>query len=170
MENSKKEKTTFILFTAVTLCFALLFLVCFIALALTRYPSPDTLSYEACTFVKYQDKNLTKSEEYSVYVEEYDEPLKIDTVVYSKVSKEALSKLEAGDTVTISLVKKNFLFLCAMSYNETSILSYEDYVAEHNATNRVGMIVTACLTLALFCPLVINLVYYIKTGRNLPKI
>lgn len=115
------------------------------------YPDKNSLAYEECTFIKceyieYFYSKHGKRKYYNVYVEEYDKPLQTDDLVYKRINKNALAELKGGDSVKVSLSEeKDFFEIYSMSCDGVSILSYEDYLAEHERNNRVGAVVLPAL-------------------------
>ena len=143
-------------------------------LSIEEYPSEDSLVYEECTFIKYEFKETkyrktSTMKYYYLYVEEYVEPLIIDNIVFGETNEEALQSLMGGDKVVVSLFEdEGKLYLYSVSHNQSDILSYEAYFAEHNSNDNLGVVVCSvllCMSLALF---IAEVCYYKKNGKCLP--
>ena len=154
---------------AFSLC-AGLFLWGFFSLLVTDYPPQDELVYEECTFIRSERDASARSVRFNIYVEEYEMPLEIDNVVIDKADREALSRLKAGDKITVSRRDgKNNHDLYAMSHGETRILTYEDYLSEHEENNATGLGLTAVMSILSVFILIVAAVHYKLTGRTLPS-
>ena len=166
----KKEKIPFIIFIMITLAFFGFSLFSFVNLTLiNKYPSVDELYYEQCTYVNSEYVSVGRGyHNYYIYVEEYNEPLKIDNIVVNKTHEELLFSLNEGDIISVSIVDNNKLNLFSISFNGEYILSYEDYLDEHNGNNIVGIVVTAVISCIALGILVFGSIYYKKTGECLP--
>ena len=165
------NKKRFIIHICFFSFFLLLFIGCFIGLATIRsYPSKDKLTYENCTFLRYELKRSVgvksgTTAKYLVYVEEYNKPLEIDNIVIKKANKEALQSLEEKDVIQISRRDYN---LYSASVGDTYILRYEDYLYCHNTNNLIGYIVVSSLILICSGMLVADIIVYKKTGETMP--
>ena len=166
----KKQKIAFIVFIAITLAFLAFSLFCFVNLTLIdKYPSSEELTYEQCTYIKSEYVSVGRGyHNYYIYVEEYNEPLKIDNIVINRTNEELLFSLNKGDTIIVSIYDNGKLDLFSVSYNNDYILSYEDYLTEHNGNNTVGKISTAVMSCIALGFLVGESIYYKKTGECLP--
>ena len=81
----------------------------------------------------------------------------------------ALMELEAGDTIVVSHYEgKRSFNLYFMAHGEKTILAYEDYLAEHEGNNTIGICVTVVFSLSSIALLIANTIHYKKTGRPLP--
>ena len=152
----KKQKEAFIVFVIRTLAFLAFSLFCLINLTpmLDKYPSKDELKYEECTYIKYEYVTWGyRASQYYIYVEEYNKPLKIDNIVVNKTNEELLFSLISGETITVSIEDDSKFYLFSVSYNGKYILSYEDFLSEHNSNNIVGIIVIVVM-------LIISCVYF----------
>ena len=118
------------------------------------YPASEELVYEECTFVRYEISKTRNSKIYRVYLEEYEEPVRIDKIVSkslnSTVDTGILYGLREGDKVTVSVDEDGDLY--AMAYGESYILSYEDFLSAHESNHTLAMIVLPvfmCLSAAI---------------------
>ncbi len=151
----------------VLLGLSIFFFDTFINYQTSDYSPENELVYEECTFVEFKHTEEPRSRGayahyYYVYVEEYDMPLGIDSVVFDKVNQEVLSELKPGDKVTVSIVGMD---LCSISYNEDSILSYDDFLSdrkESKVIESVGSFALSCICFGLGVAIII---YYKKTGK-----
>lgn len=165
-----KEKRNHIIISFIALSAASLFLCAFFALLFAEpYPAADALVYEECTFVKYEQRKSRAGKTYYVSVKEYFDPLKIDNIVSSSASEERLKSLENGDKIKVSIRKtENGNDLYYMSSGQTSILTYEDYLAEHSGNTNVGYIILPIFSLVSMAFFTAETVYYKKYGFCLP--
>ena len=166
----KKQRGAFIGFVVITLAFLSFSLFCLVNLTLIdKYPSKGELKYEECTYVNYEYVSVGKgNHNYYIYVEEYDEPLKIDNIVINKTNNEILFSLNPGDIIIVSIEDYSGFDLYSISYNGKYILSYEDFLFEHNSNNTVGIITTSIMALVSLAFLIGGIIYYKKTGECLP--
>ena len=164
------EKIKHIIISVIMLSAAALFTWAFISLLLIEpYPPADQLVYEECTFVKCERKTSSRSVVYRVHVKEYAEPLEIDNIVSSSASEAGLLSLKNGDKIKVSIRKtENGNDLYYMSSGQTSVLTYEDYLAEHRGNMTVGYIILPILSLGPLALLIAETVYYKKYGFCLP--
>lgn len=165
-----EQPIQFVLISFLFLLLAGLFIWGFFALMFAeKYPPADSLVYETCTVVEYELVSTAKSSHYSIYVEEYEKPLEIDNIVMNVIDREALLELEAGDTIVVSHYEgKRSFNLYTLSHADKTILAYEDYLAEHEGNNTIGIWVTGVLSLSSIALLIANTIHYKKTGRPLP--
>ena len=166
----KKQKGAFIGFVIITLAFLTFSLFCLINLTLLdKYPSKDELKYEECTYIKYEYVSSGNREhQYYIYVEEYNDPLKIDNIVINKTNEELLFSLNSGETIIVSIEDDSEFYLFSISYNSKYILSYEDFLSEHDSNNVIGIIVTSIMASISLAFLIGGSIYYKKTGECLP--
>ena len=165
------EKRNHIIISFIALAATVLFTWVFISLLSEEpYPAADALVYEECTFVKYErNKTYQSSAVYYVYVKEYFDPLEIDNIVSSSASEAGLLSLENGDKIKVSIRKtENGNDLYYMSSGQTSVLTYENYLAEHRGNMTVGYIILPILSLGSLALLIAETVYYKKYGFCLP--
>ena len=94
---------------------------------------------------------------------EYAKPLQIDNLVFDQANRRVLNDLKQGDQITVLLDKKQNVI--SMEYQGRYVLTYEDYAAEHENNNTVGVIVTLILSCASWGLIIFLIVHYIKTGR-----
>ena len=160
------EKIKHIIISVIMLSAAALFTWAFISLLLIEpYPPADQLVYEECTFVKCERKTPSRSVVYRVHVKEYAEPLEIDNIVSSSASEAGLLSLKNGDKIKVSIRKtENGNDLYYMSSGQTSVLTYEDYLAEHRGNMTVGYIILPILSLFSFTLVGLETVRYKKLG------
>lgn len=149
----------------------MLFLVSLIYFMIDDPPPAETLVYENCTFVKYefeQKKGARGSvyNHYYIYVEEYEEPLEIDEMVFQSIKESELLSLRSGDKITVSISDKAYLY--SLFYGDDYIWSYEDYLIVHKDNDKVGFIVASMLSCLGFVPFIIGIIHYKKTGEILP--
>ena len=134
------------------------------------YPSPEDIVYEECTFERYEIRKHKSGRSYLVYLEEYEEALKIDSIVSKHVNKTVLGGLRAGDTVTVSYDEDGDVY--SMARGDSYILSYEDFLSAHEINYRYGMmflLILMCLTAALivgYCVLWKKTGVYFKIKRS----
>ena len=166
----KKQKGAFIGFVIITITFLTFSLFCLINLTLLdKYPSKGELKYEECTYIKYEYVSSGNREhQYYIYVEEYNDPLKIDNIVINKTNEELLFSLNSGETIIVSIEDDSEFYLFSIYYNSKYILSYEDFLSEHNSNNVVGIIVTSIMASISLAFLIGGSIYYKKTGECLP--
>jgi flagellar basal body-associated protein FliL len=122
---------------------------CFSMIVTTEYAEPDTLVYEECTFVEAKRARSGKSgTRYDIYVEEYEEPLKIYSVTLRAIERSDLLSIEKGELIKVSLKEsgKKYHAIVAMYCGDKCILDYKDYLREHEENDTLGCIV---------CPLMI---------------
>ena len=160
------SKTSFIISSIAILLFMGLMLFFLIGILCEQYPSEDALTFQECTFMKWEKKTAYRNVRYFVYVEEYEAPLEIDNIVLREVNKDVLSQLKQGDKVTVSISEsKNKWKIYAFSYQGISILSFEDYLSRHKLNDRIGTILCSAIAIALLGGFVANIVYYRKNGN-----
>ena len=164
-ERAKASKGEFIVSTVFFSIFFVLFAVIYIGMLSGGgdYPSPEDIVYEECTFLRYEMKKTRHARTYWVELEEYEEALKIDSIVSKHVNKGVLEDLQAGDGVTVSIDEDGNMY--AMAHGDSYILSYENYLSAHEINYRYGMIflpILMCLTAAL---IVGYCVLWKKTGE-----
>ena len=163
------EKSALVINCVIFLALAILFGTCFVVLAGTTY-SEDRYTEQICTFsecdyVVHERGGARGTEYYDVYVQEYEKPLQIDQIVFDQVNKSVLFDLKEGDQITVLLDQKNHVI--SMAHDGQYVLTYEDYVAEHESNNTVGVFATLILC-GMCLGLVIFLIFrYKKTGRVL---
>ena len=161
------SKTTFIVSSIAIVIVTILLLFLWMGILMERYSAQEELTYEDCTFIKYERKASAKSVRYLIYVEEYEVPLEIDGIVIRLVNKNVLSLLEAGDKVTVSLYEsKNKWGVYAMSHEGTSVLSYDDYVRRHKDNDRTGLVFLPVAMAAFIGGFIVNVHQYRNKGRN----
>ena len=165
-----KQSARFVATNMLFLLLAGLFIWGFFALMFAeKYPPADSLVYETCTVVEYELVSTAKSSHYSIYVEEYEKPLEIDSIVIKSIDRDALQKVKAGDTVMVSKAEgKRSLNLYSLSHGDTVILAYEDYLTAHDGNNSVGVAVTGIMSLLQISLLIANVIHYKETGQCLP--
>lgn len=162
---AKASKGEFIASTVFFSIFFVLFAVIYIGMLFGGgdYPSPEDIVYEECTFERYEIRKHKSGRSYLVYLEEYEEALKIDNIVSRHVNKGVLEDLQAGDGVTVCIDEDGKLY--AMAHGESYILSYEDYLSAHESNHgfaMIGLPVFMCLYAAL---VIGNCVFWKKTGK-----
>ena len=162
-----KQPVQFVFVSLLFLALAGLFIWAFVNMAfLGSYPPAESLELEECTVVEYELITASKSSYYFIYVEEYEKPLEIGNVTKNVINREVLLELEAGDTIVVSYYEgKRSLNLYSLAHGEKTILAYEDYLAEHEGNNTVGIWVTGALSLASIALLIVNTLRYKKTGE-----
>ncbi len=170
MIHYQKQTKPFIIQVVILMSVVLLFLALLLNMIFTnRYPQITDLQYENCTFISYEYKSVGRATyQYYIYVEEYQEPFKIDNIVQSKVNDSLLQSIRCGDTVTISIEDMDNLCLYEMSIDEKLVLSYDDYLLMHENNMRVGIQFSAIVVAISFVFLVVAIIYYKKTGNCLP--
>ena len=163
----KKQKIKFIgitIFYMILLIFSLLFIVQLILV--NSYPDKNELKYEQYTYVNHEYVSMGKGYyEYHIYVEEHDEPLKIDRSVEDKINEELLLLLKKGDVITVCVYDKKDLDLFLLMYNDADILSYNDYLSEHKRNNNAGIVMFSLISLVCIIYLIKGSIYYKKTGE-----
>ena len=163
----KKQKIKFIgitIFYILLLIFSLLFIVQLIFV--NSYPDKNELKYEQYTYVNHEYVSMGKGYyEYHIYVEEHDEPLKIDKFVEDKVDEELLVLLKKGDVITVCVYDKKDLDLFLLMYNDSDILSYNDYLSEHKKNNNAGIVMFSFISLVCIIYLIKGSINYKKTGK-----
>lgn len=160
------SKTTFIVSSIAILLFAFFLMFLLVGILCEQYPSEDALTFQECTFMKWEKKTAYRYVRYFVYVEEYEAPLEIDNIVLCKVNKDILSQLKQGDKVTVSISEaKNKWKVHAISYQGTPILAFEDYIVQHKRNDRIGTVICSVLSIAFLGGFVANIVYYRKNGN-----
>ena len=166
----EKQPVQFVFVSLLFLALAGLFIWAFVNMAfLGSYPPAESLELEECTVVEYELVTASRSSYYFIYVEEYEKPLEIGNVTKNVINREALMELEAGDTIVVSHYEgKRSFNLYFMAHGEKTILAYEDYLAEHEGNNTIGIWVTGVFSLSSIVLLIANTIHYKKTGRPLP--
>lgn len=131
-----------------------------------EYPPADSLTYETCTFERCERKKTSKyAYVYMIYVEEYEEPLRIGSVMDEKLNHGALERLTSGNEIVVSVSQeKEQLYLYSLSYGNVSILTYEDYVSEHTSNSTLGIALMLCLSLTMLGLFIANIICYKKKG------
>lgn len=173
MRVDKREKTSSIVHRIIALLLATPFLIMFIVNLTKEYPTKESLVYEECTFVKYDYVNKkgyrSHTQFYDIFVEEYAVPLRIDSIVYNKVYKSALSDLKKGDKVTVCIEfhEEDLNYLSSISCGDTTILSYEDYIEAHTENDKYGYIVCPILFSLGIGLFIAEVIHYKKTGKSL---
>ncbi|MBR2987383.1 MAG: hypothetical protein IKC63_05135 [Clostridia bacterium] len=166
----RKNHTSFIIFCiATTFCF-LFFGIVFFFFAMSS-PFPETSPvYENCTFLSYEHVRRvggkTTNHYYYIYTEEYDKPLVIDNIAFRSAYAEALDSLRKGDVLTVSIDHdRERLDLFAIAYNETPIMTYEDYEEAHTDNRTLGYIILPILSGGSLFFLITGSIFYKKKGR-----
>lgn len=153
----------------VLLCLALIGGGIFMAAYQEEYPSEQELSYEDCTFLRYEYKQ-GKNRYCLIYVAEYEQPLKISGTAAAKVNKNLLSAVSRGDSIRVSVDgpedKQPYLF--SVSYRTNDILSYEDWLASQRPDDQFrAWVGIAFIPLGIFI-LFLVIREYITTGKLPP--
>ena len=162
MKKTKIKSIGITVVYSILLIFSLLFLVQLIVV--NSYPDKNELKYQKITYVNHEYLSIGKGYyEYHIYVEEYDEPLKLDKFVEDKVDKELLETLKKGDIITVGFCDEKDLDVFFMTYNYADILSYNDYLLEHKKNNNAGIVMFSFISF-------ICMFYLIKTGIHYKKI
>lgn len=151
----------------VLLGLSIFFFGSFIDLKTMDYVPEDELVYEECTFVDFKHTEEPHNRGaythyYYVYVEEYDIPLSIDSVVFDKVDQDVFSELKPGDKITVSVDKME---LYSISYNGENILSYEDFLTEQKESKIIEIFGSLILSCVCFGLSIAIFIYYKKTGK-----
>jgi hypothetical protein len=165
----EKHFPDFIYTTDLFLLLAGLFIWAFVNLMiLENAPAAESLVFEECTFERYEIVNDSKTICYFLYVEEYEKPLEIDSIVVGVIDRDTLREVGSGDTIVVSKYegKKSFP-LYALSYGNKAILAYEDYLTEHDGNNSLGIWITGIFSLLMVILLIANTIHYKQTGRPL---
>ena len=159
------EKIKMITLCTVLSIFAMLFTIGFIGMATASY-SKDCYTEQACTFLEYEYQVIelknSDVERYFVYVQEYEKPLEIDQIVSDLVNRRVLNGLEKGDQITVLVDKRRNLI--SLAHQGEYVLTYEDYVAEHEKNTGVGVIVMLIMSCISWGLIVFLIVHYKKTG------
>lgn len=159
------ERAGLIVLCVLLSLFAMLFTIGFISTTTASY-SMDRYTEQVCTFSEYKlqviERRGTYSEVYYVYVQEYEKPLKIGQIVSDLVNQRVLKGLEEGDQITVLVDKKQNLI--SLEHQGEYVLTYEEYVAEHEKNDGVGVIVTLILSCASWGLIIFLIVHYKKTG------
>lgn len=159
------EKIKMITLCTVLSFFAMLFTIGFIGMTTASY-SKDRYTEQACTFLEYEYQVIELKngdvERYFVYVQEYEKPLKISQNAFDQVNRRVLNRLEEGDQITVLFDKKRNL--SSLEHQGEYVLTYEEYVAEHERNDGVGVIVTLIMSCISWGLIVFLIVHYKKTG------
>ena len=158
----KSEKIMLIVLCVLLALFGVLFGMGFVSTTTASY-SKDQYTEQTCTFLTYEHEVGADWESYEICVQEYAKPLQIDNIVFDQVNRRVLNDLKQGDQITLLLDKKQNVI--SMEYQGRYVLTYEDYVAEHENNNTVGVIVTLILSCACWGVIIFLIVHYIKNGR-----
>ena len=126
------------------------------------YPEKNELRYEECTFIGYENVR-DRGTRYYIFVNEYDEPLEIDNIVSSSVSESLLRDISSGDKITVSIDQSD-KDLYSMYCGDINILSYDDYLSEHEPNNALGVVLLTLFSCLMLGLLVVEIIYYKKTG------
>ena len=158
------------LYTAVNLVlllFLAVFIVGFFALLFVeKYPSADSLVYEACTFERYERIHHGKyGDTYLIYVEEKEKPLRIDSITACLFSGKDLDGIKAGDIIVVSMEEGDgFLDLYSLSHGDNPIFTYEDFLEAQDGNDTVGAVGVGVMALLFIGLLIANVILYKKTG------
>jgi len=159
------EKIGLIVLCVFLSLFAMLFTAGFIATTTASY-SMDRFTEQVCTFSEYELKVYehrgSDSEVYYICVQEYEKPLEIDQIVSDLVNRRVLNGLEKGDQITVLFDKKRNL--SSLEHQGEYVLTYEEYVAEHERNDGVGVIVTLIMSSISWGLIIFLIVRYKKTG------
>ena len=159
------EKIGLIVLCVFLSLFAMLFTAGFIATTTASY-SMDRFTEQVCTFSEYElkvyERRGSDSEVYYIYVQEYEKPLEIDQIVSDLVNRRVLNGLEKGDQITVLFDKKRNLL--SLAHQGEYVLTYEDYVAEHEKNTGLGVIVMLIMSCISWGLIIFLIVRYKKTG------
>ena len=170
----KKYTLGFIILLIITIIITLIFFTVIMIYSFgIKFPNPSDLQYEKCTFKYFElgrsDPNSSNINKCYIYVEEYNIPLEIDNIVYRDSYKEELSKLKSKDELIVSFEKKESSYnLYSLETKNTIILSYSDYLNKHEKQRKTGIITFSIITSVSILILIIEIIYYKKTGECLP--
>lgn len=167
----EKQRTRFVAVSVLLLLLAVLLIGGSLALALVEsYPSADALVYETCTFARCERISWGRyGDNYYIYVEEYGNPLEIDSISLRAIDREALEAVKAGDSIVVSKEEgKNSFPLYALSHGNQDILAYEDFLAQQKRDDNVGAVLVGLFSLLPIGLLAANVILYRKTGRSFP--
>jgi hypothetical protein len=137
---------------------------------LSEYAEPDDLIYEECTFINAKlIRQYRDSRYYEIYVEEYEEPLKIYSIALKAVDRSKLDSINAGEKITVSLEegRDNYSVL-AMFHDNEAILSYDEYLRAHQKNDTLGIIVLPLMIIlgvSLLGKSIYELYLYCKTPK-----
>ena len=161
----KAEKIGLIVVCVFLSLFAVLFTAGFIGTTTASY-SMDRFTEQSCTFLEYEYQVIERKngdiERYYVYVQEYEKPLEIDQIVFDQVNRRVLNGLEEGDQITVLFDKKRNL--SSLEHQGEYVLTYEEYVAEHERNDGVGVIVTLIMSCISWGLIIFLIIHYKKTG------
>jgi hypothetical protein len=137
--------------------------VSYLLVATEPDPSADSITYETCTFEKCERKKTSQhAYVYHIYVEEYDAPLKIGSIMDGKFNHNALDRLASGDEIVISVSEDRYLY--SLSCGSISIFDYEDYVATHRGNQTLGIALMAGFSVIMLGLFIANIVCYKTKG------
>lgn len=144
-----------------------------------HYPAESGLVYENCTFAGYTiDYDIEKkgrknpqNKYYLISVEEYEDPLIIDMLVFRKVNREILDSIPAGDTVIVAINRTNDKQkLYMMSYHGEDVLNYAVFVKRNYMNYTVIAIMMSVCAVGLLFGIVFSVLrcrYLLKKYPNL---
>ena len=170
----KKDTLGFIILLIITIIITLIFFTVIMIYSFgIKFPNPSELQYEKCTFKYFElgrsDSNPSNINKCYIYVEEYNIPLEIDNIVYKDSYKEELSKLKSKEELIVSFEKEESSYnLYSLETKNTIILSYNDYLNKHENQRKTGIITFSIFTSVSILLLIIDIIYYKKTGECLP--
>jgi hypothetical protein len=138
MSNKRIRIIIIILFLICTAIIAAFFLDC--VCDYSEY-SEDNLNLvsEELTFEKYEKRHNRGGWYFVLYVKEYEEPFRINTITSKGLNKENLSALTENDILRISF-SQNLGGICRISSNDIVILSLSDYVKANRNNEIIGMV------------------------------
>ena len=97
------------------------------------------LAREELTYEKYEKRHNRGGWYFDLYVKEYEEPFRIDTITSKGLDKINLSKLTEGDLLRIAFSQR-FGEICEISCKDIMILSASDYVKANQNNEIIGMV------------------------------
>ena len=170
----KKNTLGFIILLIITIIITLIFFTVIMIYSFAiKFPNPSDLQYEKCTFKYFElgrsDPNSSNINKCYIYVEKYNIPLEIDNIVYRDSYKEELSKLKSKDELIVSFEKEESSYnLYSLETKNTIIISYDDYLCKHENQRQIGITIFSIFTSVSILLLIIEIIYYKKTGECLP--
>lgn len=106
------------------------------------------LRSETLTFNRYDEQYSRSGWYYIIYCEEYEKPLRLDSVTSKRVDQENLNKVLKDATLNV-MICQNFDDICEISSNGIMVLTLSDYIGANQDNLIIGMILCIMLFLCV---------------------
>lgn len=122
--------------------FAFFLFGCIDSYVLFRNLEYDDIVYEELTYERYEVKPQAKSsDEYFVYVQEYERSFYVASFTQSKLDKSALKKLESGTSIEVYYRGNGDHSICELKSGSDTLLSLSDYKKTNQNNQAIGIVV-----------------------------